>query len=486
MYGLHRLLHRQVRKHLGGLDRASPEVLALIQEVDEAYRGNDTDRGMLERSLDLSSQELFEANSELRAIFGALPDTIFRIDAHGTILDVKAGAADDLVLVRSCLVGRRFQDAPFLSGSSDIAELIEEAMATRAPTRGMYTLDVAGEPNHYELRLLPFLDHQLIGIVGNVTELRRAEAELREANDHLRREMSERRRAEEERRVAEDRAARSEKLESLGVLAGGIAHEINTPTQYVGDNTRFFQQSFEDLVTLIDRLQAVLAAAKGGAVPAVVVEEAERAIKSADLEYLLGETPKAIEEALEGVSRVTKIVQAMKTFAHVSMELTPTDLAAAIRSTVTVASNEWKYVADMTLDFDEDLPQVDCVPDRFNQVILNLVVNAAHAIEEAREPGKYEKGRVAIRTRRAGEFAEVSVEDTGVGMSEEIQAKIFDPFFTTKALGKGTGQGLSVVHAVIVKEHGGSISVESAPGAGSVFVLRLPLVASSSGSGVTD
>jgi len=166
----------------------------------------------------------------------------------------------------------------------------------------------------------------------------------------------------------------------------------------------------------------------------------------------------------------------MKEFSHPgSDEKTPTDLNKAIENTVTVARNEWKYVADLATDFDETLPPVLCLPGEINQVILNMIVNASHAIADVVGDGANGKGNITIRTRKMKEWAEIAIEDTGAGIPEEIRQRIFDPFFTTKEVGKGTGQGLSIAHNVVVEKHGGSIDVASEPGKGTTFTIRLPL-----------
>jgi signal transduction histidine kinase len=193
-----------------------------------------------------------------------------------------------------------------------------------------------------------------------------------------------------------------------------------------------------------------------------------------DLSYLRAEVPSAIQQLLEGVDHVAGIVRAMKEFSHPGRgEKMPLDINRAIESTILVSRNEWKYVADVTTDFDRELPLVPCLAGEFNQVILNLIINAAHAISEVvGDTGR--KGTVHIGTRQGDGWVEVRVSDTGIGIPEAIQPLIFDPFFTTKPVGKGTGQGLAIAHSVIVKKHGGSIKVESAPGAGARFAIRLP------------
>jgi signal transduction histidine kinase len=256
-------------------------------------------------------------------------------------------------------------------------------------------------------------------------------------------------------------------------LAAGIAHEINTPTQYIGDNARFLKDSFADLLTCLRANQALLAAAKSGPAPDRVIREAEEAERRADLGYLLEEIPKSIDQSLEGISRVTSIVRAMKEFAHPdTSDKTLANINRAIESTVSVTRHEWKYVSDVNLDLTPDLPLVPCLLGDISQVLLNLIVNAAHAIE-AKKNGQ--KGAITIRTKRVGEWVEIRIEDTGTGIPESIRDKIFDPFFTTKEVGKGTGQGLAITRSVIAKKHGGTIAFESEVGKGTTFIVRLPL-----------
>jgi PAS domain S-box-containing protein len=291
-------------------------------------------------------------------------------------------------------------------------------------------------------------------------------------------DITARREADEERRMMELQLRHAQKMESIGQLAAGIAHEINTPTQYIGDNMHFVQDGFRDLGALLAAQGRLLAAVKAGAVPPELVTEVEAAAKTADVEYLAEEMPKAIDQSLQGVKRVAKIVGAMKEFSHPGTnEKTPIDLNRAIESTVTVATNEWKYVADLVTEFDPALPQVPCLPGEFNQVILNIVVNASHAIGDVVGDGAKGKGTITISTRLDGDAAEIRIRDSGTGMPEHVKARIFDPFFTTKGVGRGTGQGLAIAHSVMVDKHGGSIRVESEPGKGTTFILRLPLQA---------
>ena len=270
--------------------------------------------------------------------------------------------------------------------------------------------------------------------------------------------------------------AQAHKLESVGQLAAGIAHEINTPTQYVGDNTRFLQDAFEDINGVLERCQSLVEAVKDGTVNPQLIAETETAFQNADVAYLQEEIPQAIEQSLDGVGRVAKIVRAMKEFSHPGKEeKSLVDLHEAIGMTITVARNEWKYVAEMVTEFDSDLPQVLCLPAELNQVFLNLIVNAAHAIGDALDGDTTQKGTITISTRHNDQWVEILLSDTGTGIPEKIRSRIFDPFFTTKDVGKGTGQGLAIARSVVVDKHDGEIDCESKPGEGTTFIVRLPI-----------
>jgi signal transduction histidine kinase len=268
----------------------------------------------------------------------------------------------------------------------------------------------------------------------------------------------------------------AQKMEAIGRLAAGIAQEINTPTQYVGDNTKFLKDSFQGIARVLEAHRAVLNAAKNGTVTAELIQNVERVESESDLAYLLEQVPCAIDETLEGIGRVAKIVHAMKEFSHPGgAEKSKTDINKAVETTATVARNEWKYVAELTLDLESQLPLVPCFAGEFNQAVLNLIVNAAHAIGDVIKSKSVTKGNITIRTRRVGDEVEVRITDTGSGIPVSVQSRIFEPFFTTKPVGQGTGQGLSFVYSTIVKKHGGSITFETEPDKGTTFVLRLPL-----------
>ncbi len=282
--------------------------------------------------------------------------------------------------------------------------------------------------------------------------------------------------AEERRLELELHLNQAQKLESIGQLAAGIAHEINTPTQFVNDNTRFLRDAFDDLNSLIESFERVTARARAGPVDRNLLDEVEQARDSADVDYLRAEIPKAIDQSLEGLQRISKIVCAMRDFSHPDRsQKIAADLNQAIETTVTVARSEWKYVAELELELDPTLPPVACHLGEINQVVLNLIVNAAHAIADKVGDGSSGKGTITISTKSDGDGVEVRVADTGTGIPEQHRARMFTPFFTTKDVGKGTGQGLAIAHNVITKKHGGTIRFETETGQGTTFVVRLPL-----------
>ena len=288
------------------------------------------------------------------------------------------------------------------------------------------------------------------------------------------------RRLREEGIRMEHELAQAHRLEAVGQLAAGIAHEINTPTQFIGDNTRFLKDAFRDIDAVFDEFNRVLRAAKTASLTPETVAQAESLLKDPDLQYLKSEIPKAIDQSLEGLSRVAAIVRAMKEFSHPGSEQKQNvDLAHAVENALTISRNEWKRVAKVITDFDPHLPLAPCLPGELNQVILNLIVNAAQAIAEKRAGETGEKTAheetITVRTRQNDRWAEILVEDTGAGIADEIRHRIFDPFFTTKEPGKGSGQGLAIAHNIVTNKHGGTIQFESHVGQGTTFVIRLPL-----------
>ena len=279
-----------------------------------------------------------------------------------------------------------------------------------------------------------------------------------------------------EKHALDDQWHSAQKMEAIGQLAAGIAHEINTPIQYVGDNTQFLKECWEQAANILELAQQLRNGISEADGDTPICTQFDASVKAADLSYLREEVPKAIDQTLDGVERVAKIVRAMKEFSHPGSEdKQAVDLNKAVEATVTIARNEWKYVADVELKLDHDLPLVKCLAGEINQVLLNLLVNAAHAIVEAQQRSGRDRGTITISTLRDGPWVELRIQDSGTGIPEEIRDKIFDPFFTTKEVGRGTGQGLTLAQTVVVKKHSGQIWFETETGNGTTFFVRLPL-----------
>jgi signal transduction histidine kinase len=312
-------------------------------------------------------------------------------------------------------------------------------------------------------------DREAVSQLLNLTIEQRVQertAELVLAKDSLEQEMRTRLQAEAELRQAQ-------KLEAVGRLASGVAHEINTPVQFVSDSIQFLREAVHDLMSVIHASRTNRRKALGGGSLADAVAATERIEAAADFDYLLEKIPKAFDRSVEGLSRVTRIVRSLNEFAHPdSAEMTAVDLNRAIENTLNIARNEYKYIANVETAFGE-LPQVTCHLGEVNQVVLNIVINAAHAIEAAVK-GTNKRGIIRIVTSVENGAVLISIADSGGGVPEAIRDRIFDPFFTTKEVGKGTGQGLTIARSVVQK-HGGELTLTSEDGKGATFFIRLPL-----------
>ena len=271
------------------------------------------------------------------------------------------------------------------------------------------------------------------------------------------------------------RGPHSARLEALGTMASGIAHEINTPIQFIGDNLQFINDSFETIDQLLKRYARLHEAAC--AIDALNSESAalSEAIEDAELDFLRDELPSAIDQSLAGIQQVARIASAMKTFARRGADQKEVaDINQAIDMTAAISRNEWKYDADLELSLDPDLPKVVCHIGELSQVWLNLIVNAAHAI---RAKPDLPRGLITVTTRAGDGMIDVTIADNGTGMANDISARIFEPFFSTKGSGEGSGQGLAICRAIVTEQHGGDIELWTEPGQGSRFTVRLPIKA---------
>jgi two-component system NtrC family sensor kinase len=277
-----------------------------------------------------------------------------------------------------------------------------------------------------------------------------------------------------ERKRAHAELLAGRQMALLGSLAAGVAHEINTPIQFIGDSMQFLREATQDLLQLFSKVQELRRAALAGVPIEQAVNEANQAEQSADLPFLRENIPLAFERCLDGLNRVTTIVHSLKDFAHPAQkDMSAVDLNRVVQSTLAIATGEYKYVADLQTDWGE-LPPVTCHAGEIGQAVLNIIVNAAHAIGDG-VAGTDRKGLITVRTRREGERALIAISDTGGGIPETVQPRIFDPFFTTKEVGKGTGQGLAIAATTVRERHEGELTFETALGRGTTFFIRIPL-----------
>ena len=286
------------------------------------------------------------------------------------------------------------------------------------------------------------------------------------------RDITERKMAELKREALEKELNHAQKMEALGTLASGVAHEINTPVQYVSDNVRFLQDAISDMAEHIALYQTLAQTVASLPDVAPLLAKIEAHKSEIDLEFLQEEAPLSIEQSLHGIKQVASIVNAIKEFSHPNDDdRVPVNINKAIETTLTVSRNQWKYVADVSLDLQETMPEIMAAPGAINQMLLNIICNAADAIADFR---KGEMGQISIATSSCDHGVEIRITDNGGGIPDGVKDKIFDPFFTTKDVGKGTGQGLAICDTIVRQKHGGSIEFETMVGEGTSFIIFQP------------
>ncbi len=404
--------------------------------------------------IEMAQAELKQTNGTLEAVIQSAPLAVVTMDLEGRVTMWNPAAERIHGWSKEDVLGRRLPVVLLKQPPDEVARVHKRILTEGGVTGLEYVcLTKAGEPITVSLAAAPLYSAagEQNGAVYLVTDVT-------------------------ERKLLECQLAQAQKLESIGQLAAGIAHEINTPIQFIGDNLRFIREGFESwnrLFALYRRLEGVV---RTGEPATGLAAECEAFAAETDSEYVREEIPRAIGQSLEGIDHVARIVRAMKDFSHFGeIGKTGVNINHVIESTLVVSRNEWKYVADVQTAFDAALPQVPCVPGELNQVILNLIINSAHAIADAVSGRPGAKGVITVSTRRDGDWAEIRVADTGVGIPAPARPHIFNPFFTTKPLGKGTGQGLAIAHTVVVQRHGGTIAFETEVGTGTTFTVRLPL-----------
>lgn len=281
---------------------------------------------------------------------------------------------------------------------------------------------------------------------------------------------------EKKKKLLEQELNQALKLESIGTLSAGIAHEINTPIQFISNNTGFVQKAIDKVFILLKDYHDLLSHCEPGEKTDIAIEKGNKLEQKVKLTFLEKEIPLALSQSQEGINRVTKIVSAMKDFSHMGSEkMSHENINKAIESTITISRNEWKYIAQMETDLDQSLPMVSCFIGDIKQVLLNLIVNAAHSIKDILENSKNKQGLITVSTYTKDKSVFITISDTGAGIPEKIRNNVFDHFFTTKEVGKGTGQGLSMAYQTIVEKHKGKISFETEIGKGTTFIIELPI-----------
>jgi len=405
-------------------------------------------------------KDLLESEQLLRSILDGMGAAVFYVDpAKYEIVEANTVGAELLGLPREQLIGARCCDL-----------ICPGQHAVPGQNCRLYMKKVLDQEKQLELpsgRIIPVIKHVLpVDIRG------------RKHHVEIIFDLS-------ERKVLERQLAYAQKLESIGQLAAGIAHEINTPIQYIGGNIYFFETAMGQIRQVCEAYGTLLRAVLSGEDAGVAAGNVQELLDSINLDAMLEEIPEALADSREGVERVATIVQAMKNFSHPDVEAKkPLDVNAAIENTLTIARNEWKYNSEVETDLSPDLPPLHCVPGDFNQAMLNIIVNAAHA-NAAMHKDDAGMGAIRIRTRLGQDSVVITVEDTGTGIDPAHWDRIFDPFFTTKEVGKGTGQGLAITHSIMEK-HEGSITFTTEPGKGTTFVIVFPVGEAGPNDAVTE
>lgn len=396
-------------------------------------------------------KELLRSKQETMKTIDSIPDLIALFDNNHKIIRLNKAMEEFLGKTASEVLGKKVclfkiscdgkcechHNRVLENGKIDSTELHDE-------TRGRI----------YDVKIIPCFDGDVV--VGTVL---------------LGRDITDIKKYQTDQTLLQTQLLQAQKLESVGQLAAGIAHEINTPTQYVSANLEFLHEAYGEINTLLKSIESVVHNNSDE-----ISKRINLLLGDADLDYFSEEIPTAITQSSEGAERIRSIVVAMKEFSHPgSKEKEWVDLNKIIQTTITVARNEWKYVSEIKTVFQDDLPAVECLTNEIGQVFLNIIVNSAQAIgEKIGENPETCKGEILITTKYEGGAVIVTIKDDGLGMPEAIIDKVFDPFFTTKGVGKGTGQGLAIAHDVVTKKHDGTLSVKSKHGVGTTFVITLP------------
>ncbi len=425
------------------------EIDRLRIRLERARRENKILEEMIEektRSLYVAQEELRDSAAFMANVMDSMLAAVVITDG-GDVINSVGGATCKLTGIEEAdLIGRHLSYIITLDAAEDDEEVTYEEGAPHEGT--LMTLAEGPMAVLVTNSNLTDEDDEVIGRVYTATDV-------------------------SQRKNLEVQLRHSQRLESIGQLAAGVAHEINTPIQFVGDSVQFLGDVFEDMMAIYEGYQPLKVAAAARGDQADLLEQLEELEDDADLEFIREEAPKALARTLDGVERVAGIVKALKQFSHPgSDDMAPANVNDIIETTLTVSKNEYRYSADLQLNLG-DVPDVVCNRGDLGQVFINLVVNAAHAIAERVESTE-QRGIISVTSMPKDDGVLVTIGDTGGGIPEEIQERVFEPFFTTKEPGKGTGQGLSLAHNMIVGKHNGQLTFTVEPGIGTTFDIWIP------------
>lgn len=428
------------------------------------------------RYTELLERAKAESDRRIKAIFDSIHTFFILTLIDGTVIEINNPALAFCDVRREEVTGSPLWEGPWLASDAAAQEMLKTAMESAAfgepTTINLDTVDPAGEVRKFLVTCQP--------VFGNHDDVLYVVVEAHDVTEFLR--------VQQRNRQLELELMQNHKMESLGTLASGVAHEINSPIQYIRDNLNFLSDNFSEIMGLLAMAREVAAkAAAGDGLPEA--RACLDAMQRADLDFLAQEVPQAIQQSCEGVERVSNIVQAIKLFSRAdTVETKPESLEKLVSNTLMVASNHLKYVARVATEFQADMPLVPCHGGEISQVILNLVLNAAHAIEDKANCGGTGReqtgtggdggdgGAISIAVRTNGANAEIAVSDTGIGIDDQDKERVFDLFFTTKDPGRGSGHGLSICQTIVSRKHGGALTFRSQRGVGTTFVVALPLV----------
>jgi PAS domain S-box-containing protein len=399
--------------------------------------------------------ELTDAHNDAEILIDSMSSVLISLDEHGIVSKWNSVATNMFGIPLQEAVGTKLQSLPIAWASwSDVEAAIQDCEVVQRNRAELKFVDRDGFLRTLDATICPILND------------RTSKARLFLANDITK------------QKALQTQLDQALRLESVGQLAAGVAHEINTPMQYIGDNVRFVARSIQKLDPFLDCLHMLADPEITDDQLCEIRKQLPDTIKPSKIKSSLEQIPDALTDSIDGVVTVSKIVAAMKEFSHPgSDEKSQVCLNHVLESTITVAKNEWKYVADVVMDFEEDLCKVEGLPSELNQAFLNIIVNASHAISDRVNSKELAKGLIKIATRSMDDHVLITIQDDGGGIPLHARNKVFEPFFTTKEVGKGTGQGLAIAFVVIAQKHGGKLSFTVEEGVGTTFQIKIPKVA---------